>query len=132
MVLYIHLLWISLLYPPLPTAADPQADRILGHWLFPSKGSSMTVYRVGEQYFARVAEVDLAGEQNYGLVKERVLIRNLVYDGQGWSGGQLVHPKTGLELSVEVVMPHPQTINVTIYKGLKLLRRRFTMTRSAG
>lgn len=128
--LYRNLAWVVLVLSlSLGATTDPQADRILGHWLFPTKGSSVTIYRVGQQYFARVTEVDLAGEQNYGLVKESVLIRNLSYDGEGWSGGQLVHPKTGIHLSVEVAMVNPQAITVTIYKGLKLLRRRFTMTR---
>lgn len=127
-----NLAWIALvLCLLLGASTDPQADRILGHWLFPTKGSSVTIYRVGQQYFARVTEVDPAGEQNYGLVKETVLIRDLSYDGQGWSGGQLVHPKTGIHLSVEVAMVNSQEITVTVYKGLKLLRRRFNMTRKA-
>ncbi|NEU70314.1 DUF2147 domain-containing protein [Spirosoma agri] len=108
---------------------DQQADRLLGHWLFPSKGSSVNIFRVGNRYFARVAEVDQAGERNFGLVKDTVIIRNLRYDGQMWSDGQLIHPKTGIKLSVEVSMIDPQAIDVTIYKGIKLFHRRFNMTR---
>ncbi|MCK8495609.1 MULTISPECIES: hypothetical protein [Spirosoma] len=74
----------------------PQADQILGRWLFPSKGSSVEIYRIGARYFARVAEVDQAGEKNYGLVRDKPLIRNLTYDGQAWSAGELEHPKTGV------------------------------------
>ena len=62
--------------------ADQQGDQILGRWVFPSKGSSMDIYRAGNHYFARVAEVDKAGEKNYGLVKDNVIIRNLAYDGK--------------------------------------------------
>lgn len=112
--------------------SDQQSDRLLGHWLFPSRGSSVTIYRTGNRYFARVADVDKAGEKNFGLVKDTVIIRNLTYDGAAWSGGQLIHPKTGMSLSVEVVMDDPQTITVTIYKGIKLLHRKFIMTRKTG
>lgn len=111
--------------------SDQKADQLLGHWLFPSKGSGVIIYRTGTRYFARVAEVDPAGEKNFGLVKDTVLIRNLTYDGQLWSGGQLVHPKTGIRLGVEVGMNDPQSITVTVYKGIKLLRKKFIMTREA-
>ncbi len=89
------------------------------------------IYRTGNRYFARVTQVDKAGEKNFGLVEDAVIIRNLTYDGQAWSGGQLVHPKTGINLSVEVTMTDPQAITVTVYKGIKLLHRKFIMTRIA-
>lgn len=131
--MYGSLVWaVLLLFVLLAARADQQADRLLGHWLFPSKGSGVNIFRVGNQYFARVAEVDKAGEKNFGLVKDTVIIRNLKYDGEGWSDGQLIHPKTGIKLSVEVVMTDHQTISVTIYKGIKLLHRKFIMTRKTG
>lgn len=121
----------SLLVPLLllGARADQPADRLIGRWQFPTKGSSVDIYRQGDVYFARVARVDQAGEQNFGLVKDSVLIRDLRYDGAVWSGGRLIHPKTGISLSAEVQMPKPDAINVTIYKGIKLLHRKFTMTR---
>ncbi|WP_245878033.1 DUF2147 domain-containing protein [Spirosoma fluviale] len=109
--------------------ADQPADRLIGRWQFPSKGSSVDIYKKGSLYFARVAEVDQAGEQNFGLMKDSLLIYNLRYDGEVWSGGRLIHPKTGISLSVEVQMYRPQAIDVTVYKGIKLLHRKFTMTR---
>ncbi|WP_461067146.1 DUF2147 domain-containing protein [Spirosoma horti] len=108
---------------------DPPGDQILGRWLFPSQGSSVNIYRQGNRYFVRVAEVDQAGEKNYGLVKDSVLIRDLGYNGAEWTGGRLTHPKTGMSLSVEVRMEEPHALNVTIYKGIKLLRKTFVMTR---
>ena len=126
-------LWmVWLLFLTLGATSDQQADRLLGHWLFPSRGSSVIIFRTGNRYFARVAEVDKAGEKNFGLVKDNVIIRDLTYDGEAWSGGQLVHPKTGISLSVEVTMNDPQAITVTIYKGIKLLHRKFIMTRVTG
>ncbi|GAB3559906.1 hypothetical protein GCM10027577_53240 [Spirosoma fluminis] len=108
---------------------DSQADQIIGRWLFPSRGSSVDIFRKGDLYFVRVAEVDQAGEENFGLVKGAILIRDLHYDGEVWTGGQLIHPKTGMHLSAEVHMKESGTINVTIYKGIKLFHRKFTMTK---
>ncbi|GAB4019375.1 hypothetical protein GCM10028808_56920 [Spirosoma migulaei] len=108
---------------------DNQADQIVGRWQFPSRGSSVDIFRKGDFYFARVAEVDQAGEENFGLVKGAILILDLHYDGEVWTGGQLIHPKTGIHLSAEVHLAEPNAINVTIYKGIKLLHRKFTMTR---
>ena len=122
------LLWLLLL---LGARADQPADQLIGRWQFPTKGSSVDIYRQSGLYFARVAEVDQAGEQNFGLVKDSILIRNLRYDGKVWSGGRLLHPKTGISLSVEIEMPRPNVIDVIVYKGIKLLHRKFIMTRQA-
>lgn len=121
--------FILLLFLLTGAKADQQADRIIGRWQFPTKGSSVDIYRRGTLYYARVAEVDKAGEKNYGLMKDSLLIYNLRYDGQLWSGGRLVHPKTGISLSVEVHMLSPHAIDVTVYKGLKFLHKKFVMTR---
>lgn len=121
--------WSLLFFLMTGAIADQQADQLIGRWLFPSRGSSVDIYRRGNFYFARVAEVDKAGEANFGLVKDTLLIRNLRYDGQVWSGGQLTHPKTGISLSVEIHMLEPHAISVTVYKGIKLFHRKFIMTR---
>lgn len=113
------------------SSIDRTGDRILGRWLFPTKGSSVDVFRIGDRYFARVAEVDHAGQKNYGLAKDKILISNLAFDGQNWSEGELIHPKTGTHLDVELTMSDPQALTVTIYKGIKFLHKRFVMTRAA-
>lgn len=133
LIIYRNSLWTLLLSFLIPeVTAAQQADKLIGNWLFPTKGSSVTIYRQGNRYFARVAEVDQAGEENYGLVKGAILIRNLTYDGKDWSGGQLIHPKTGIKLSVEVSMDNPQEVTVMVYKGIKLFHRKFVMTRKEG
>lgn len=113
------------------SSSDRTGDQILGRWLFPSKGSSVDVYRAGNRYFARVAEVDHAGQKNYGLSKDKVLISNLSFDGRVWTDGTLIHPKTGTPLNVELHMSDPQTVTVTVYKGIKLLHKQFEMTRKS-
>ncbi|GAB3498280.1 hypothetical protein GCM10027341_19670 [Spirosoma knui] len=113
------------------SSADRTGDQILGRWLFPSKGSSVDVYRLGSRYFARVAEVDQAGQKNYGLAKDKVLISNLAFNGRVWTDGELIHPKTGTALDVELRMSDQQTMTVTLYKGIKLLHKKFDMTRKS-
>ncbi|MCX6217059.1 DUF2147 domain-containing protein [Spirosoma sp.] len=120
---------IALVFLLMGAKADQPADRLIGRWQFPSKGSSVDIYKQGGLYFARVAEVDQAGERNFGLMKDSLLIRSLQYNGEVWGGGRLIHPKTGISLSVEVEMQRPKAIDVTVYKGIKLLHRKFTMTR---
>lgn len=110
-------------------AVSYNADQILGRWLFPSKGSSVDIFRSGDHYFARVAEADLAGEENFGLAKNKILISDLTFDGRMWSGGELIHPKTGMRLDVELRLTNSQTITVVVYKAIKLIGKKFVMTR---
>jgi hypothetical protein len=113
------------------SSAERTGDMLIGRWLFPSKGSSVDVFKSDGMYFARVADVDPAGVKNFGLEKNRVIISNLTFDGKLWTGGELIHPKTGTQLDVELNMADPQRITVTIYKGFKFLHKKFDMTRQA-
>ena len=113
------------------SSTNHSADQILGRWLFPSKGSSVDVFRSGDRYFVRVAETDSAGEENFGLAKNKILISNLTFDGQVWSGGKLIHPKTGTHLDVELRLTDSQTITVLVYKTLKVFNKKFVMTRQS-
>ncbi|GAB3571627.1 hypothetical protein GCM10027578_30230 [Spirosoma luteolum] len=111
------------------SSTDRTGDVILGRWHFPSKGSSVDVYRSGNRYFARVAETDNAGIRNYGLAKDKIIMSNLEYDGQVWGGGELIHPKTGHHLDVELSLTETGGLRVLVYKGIKLLHKQFVMTR---
>lgn len=119
----------------LPSSGESSIERsgdiLIGRWLFPTRGSSVDVFKSDGRYFARVAEVDNAGVKNYGLEKNKILISNLTFDGKVWTGGELIHPKTGTQLDVELNMADPQRITVTIYKGIKFLHKKFDMTRQA-
>ena len=46
-----------------------------------------------------------------------------------WSGGELIHPKTGMRLDVELRLANSQTITVVVFKAIKLLNKKFVMTR---
>ncbi len=114
---------------PSESSTDRSADQIVGRWLFPSKGSSVDIFRSEGRYFVRVAETDSAGRTNFGLVKDSILISKLTFDGQTWSGGELIHPKTGMHLDVELRMNAPHSITVVVFKGLKFIGKKFVMTR---
>ncbi|GAB3999463.1 hypothetical protein GCM10028807_49730 [Spirosoma daeguense] len=111
------------------SSADRSADQILGRWLFPAKGSSVEVYRNGDRYFARIADVSQTGSQFFGLEKDQLLMRDLVFDGKSWSGGELIHPKTGQHFGIELKLVDAQTMTATVYKGCKWLHKEFVLTR---
>ncbi|MFD2570018.1 DUF2147 domain-containing protein [Spirosoma soli] len=125
--------WSLFLLVLLPVSAkaptDRTADQILGRWLFPGRGSSVEVYRAGDRYFGRIAEVSPAGKKEYGLTKNQLLFTDLMFDGSGWSGGQLIHPKTGNSFDVEIEMRDSRTLRAVVYKGWRLLHKEFVLTR---
>ena len=105
------------------------ADQILGRWLFPSQGSSVELYRNGDRYFGRVVEVSPMWQQQMGLAKNQLIMKNLTFDGRGWSGGELVNPKTGSRFGVELRMSDSRTLTASIFKGFRWLRKEFVLTR---
>ena len=111
------------------SSVDHTADQILGRWLFPAKGSSVEIYRSGDRYFGRIADVSLTGQQQFGLVKNKILLSNLLFDGDSWSGGELIHPKTGNHFSIELRLRDSRTLHATVYKGIRWIHKEFVLTR---
>lgn len=113
------------------SSVDHTADQILGRWLFPAKGSSVEIYRSGDRYFGRIADVSPTGQHQFGLVKNKVLLSNLIFDGNSWSGGELIHPKTGNRFSIELRLRDSRTLHATVYKGIRWIHKEFVLTRPA-
>jgi len=117
----------------LPTAggatADHTGDQILGKWLFPAKGSSVEIYRNGNQYFARIADVATRGVQEFGITKDKLLMKNLTFDGSTWSGGKLIHPRNGISFDVELHLLDPKTLEARVSKGFRFIGKEFVLTR---
>ncbi len=111
------------------SSVDRTADQILGRWQFPGRGSTIDVYRTGDRYYGRIAEVSPTGLKQFGLSKDQLLIINLSYDGKGWSGGELIHPKTGSHLDVEISLRDSKTASAIVYKGWRLLHKEYVLTR---
>ena len=111
------------------SSSDRTADQILGRWLFPAKGSSIEVYRSGDRYFGRIADVSATGQNQFGLAKNQLLISNLSFDGKNWSGGELIHPKTGTHFDIDIKMSDSQTLTATVYKGCRWVHKEFVLTR---
>lgn len=124
-------LLISLLLLPVAvqSSTDRTADQILGRWLFPAKGSSVEIYRSGDRYFGRIADVSPKGQQQFGLTRNKLLLSNLAFDGAGWSGGELIHPKTGNRFSIELRLHDSRTLQATVYKGVRWMNKEFILTR---
>lgn len=111
------------------SSTDRTADQILGRWLFQSQGSSIELYRTGNRYFGRVVEVSPMGQQQMGLAKNQLIVKNLTFDGRGWSGGELINPKTGNRFGVELRMRDSQTLTASVYKGFRWLHKEYVLTR---
>jgi uncharacterized protein (DUF2147 family) len=127
----LSLLFLSLWPITGNSSADHTADQILGRWLFPSQGSSVELYRSGDLYFGRVVDVSPVGEQQMGLVKDQLIMKNLTFDGRAWTGGELINPKTGNRFGVELSMRDSRTLTASIYKGFRWLRKEYVLTRQA-
>lgn len=121
-----------LLWPiAVESSTDRTADQILGRWLFPAKGSSVEIYRHGDRYYGRVADVSPVGQHQFGLAKNKLLLSDLAFDGTGWSGGELIHPKTGNRFGVELRLRDSRTLHATVYKGFRWINKEFVLTRPA-
>lgn len=122
---------LLLLLPPLlgNSSTDRTADQILGRWEFPGRGSTIDVYRTGDRYYGRIADVSATGSKNFGLEKNQLLIINLSFDGKGWSGGELIHPRTGNHLDVEISLRDSKTASAIVYKGWRWLHKEYVLTR---
>lgn len=113
------------------SSADQTADQILGRWLFPSQGSSIELYRNGNRYFGRVVEASPMGQRQMGLVNNQLIMKNLTFDGRGWSGGELINPKTGNRFGVELRMYDSRTLTASVYKGFRWLHKEYVLTRQS-
>ena len=111
------------------SSTDRTADQILGRWLFQSQGSSVELYRNGDRYFGRVVEASPLGQQQMGLAKDQLILKNLVFNGRCWSGGELINPKNGSHFGVELHMRDSRTLTASIYKGFRWLHKDYTLTR---
>lgn len=121
---------LLLLWPVVGNSSDDHtADQILGRWLFPSQGSSIELYRNGDRYFGRVVEVSPVGQQQMGLAKNQLIMKNLYFDGRSWTGGELINPKTGNRFGVELSLRDSRTLTASIYKGFRWLRKEYVLTR---
>ncbi len=108
-------------------ARNRSADLILGRWLFPARESTVEVYQEGGRYFGRIIAVGDAYKEK--MPENKLLFTDLVYSGTEWNGGKLIHPSTNTSYDVAIQLENPQTLNVTVYKGLRCLQRNYKLIR---
>ncbi len=110
-------------------STDSNADRILGRWLFPKKLTCVEIYRENGLYFGRMTQISGSCQASYGDIKDKVVLTNLSYAENGWSGGTMVHPSSGMKFSVDMRMSNANTIVATVYKGMRLFSKELILTR---
>ena len=110
-------------------STDSNADRILGRWLFPKKQTCVEIYRENGLYFGRMTQISGSCQASYGDIKDKVVLTNLSYAENGWSGGTMVHPSSGMKFSVDMRMANANTIVATVYKGIRMFSKELILTR---
>ncbi|MBO0933748.1 DUF2147 domain-containing protein [Fibrella aquatilis] len=110
-------------------STDSNADRILGRWLFPKKQTCVEIYRENGLYFGRMAQISGSCQASYGNISNKVVLTNLSYTDNSWSGGTMIHPSSGMKFSVEMHMSNPNTLVATVYKGMKMFSKELVLTR---
>lgn len=108
---------------------NPKSDRILGHWYFPKRESNIEIYRENGHYFAKILAVSEATVAKFGAMDNKLLLTNLSFAKNEWSGGQLIHPQTGNRFDVFLTLSDDNTLVITAYKGCRLFNKTYTLTR---
>ena len=107
----------------------PKSDRILGRWYFPDRDSNIEIYRENGRYFARILSVSEATATAFGPMDNKILLTNLSFTKNEWSGGELIHPQTGNHFDVFLTLANDDTLRITAYKGCRLFNRTYTLVR---
>jgi uncharacterized protein (DUF2147 family) len=110
-------------------STDAGADRILGRWLFPKKQTCVEIYRENGLYFGRMAEVSPSAAANYGNIRNKIVLANLSYSDNEWSGGSMIHPSSGARFNVAMRLNGPNTLVATVYKGVRFISKDLVLTR---
>lgn len=104
-------------------------DRIVGRWYFPTRESDIEIYRENGRYFAKIVAVSQATAAKFGEMANKMLLTDLTFTKNEWSGGQLIHPQTGNRFDVFLKLTNPNTLVITAYKGCRLFNKAYTLTR---
>lgn len=89
----------------------------------------MEIYRTGDQYFARIADVATRGVKEFGITKDKLLMKDLTFDGKTWSGGTLIHPRNGMNFDVELHLRDAKNLEARVSKGFRFIGKEFVLTR---
>lgn len=120
------LLTISYSAPP---KAPNAADALLGRWYVPSRQSTVEFFKKGDRYFARISEVGGSWKKNYANTQGKILLTNLQFTGAEWSGGEVIHPASGLRFDAALTLKNPNTVSAIAFKGIRFLHKEFIMVR---
>ena len=108
---------------------NPKSDRIVGRWYFPKRESNIEIYRENGHYFAKILAVSEATTAKFGAMDNKILLTNLSFTKNEWSGGELIHPQTGNHFDVFLTLSDDNTLLITAYKGCRLFNKTYTLVR---
>ena len=130
---------------PLAQAQSSKGDKILGLWLSETKEGKIQVYRVGNKYYGKLDwSKSMYGPDGKTLnkdtknsdknlrnrnLKDLVLLKDLTYDGEEYSGGTIYDPKNGSTYKCYMVLKGNDVLNIRGYIGISLIGRTSVWTR---
>ncbi|MDD3722317.1 MAG: DUF2147 domain-containing protein [Lutibacter sp.] len=115
------------------------AQSIVGKWKTiddetGKEKSIVEIYQVDGKIYAKIDQLLTKGEENKVCdkckgdnknkpIKGMVIIDGLTKDGDEWSGGKILDPKTGKEYKCYLALENPEKLKVRGYIGFALLGR---------
>ncbi len=126
-------------------AQHANGDNILGLWLSETKEGKIQVYRVGNKYYGKLVwSKSMYGPDGKTLnkdtknadknlrnrnLKDLVLLNDLVFDDDEYSGGTIYDPKNGSTYKCYMRLKGNDVLNIRGYIGISLIGRTSVWTR---
>lgn len=76
-----------------------------------------------------MAQISASCASSYGNISNRVVLTNLSYVENQWTGGTMIHPSSGAKFDVVMTMSNANTLVATVYKGIRLFSKELVLTR---
>jgi uncharacterized protein (DUF2147 family) len=108
-------------------AQSSPADRILGIWSTPNNESTVEIVKCGEAYCGSIKSMTTpkndahnsdASLRGRPLVGAQIMTGFLYSGSDTWSGGTLYAPARGKNLSPDLVLSGPDTLDIKVKMGM--------------
>jgi uncharacterized protein (DUF2147 family) len=124
--------------------AQVKPDDIVGIWKTPGHLSEIQIYKTGSKYYGKIVwekePNDSSGKPkkdlnnpNPGLrcrlLHGLVIIKNLCFDDDEWTGGEIYDPESGNDYKIKAELIDKNTLKIRGYIGISLIGKSSVWTR---
>lgn len=108
-------------------AQSSPADRILGAWSTPKQESTVQIVKCGDAYCGSIQSMKTPTNDEHNAdpsLRSRPLVGAQIMTGfqyagsNTWNGGALYAPRGGKNISPDIVLTTPDSLDIKIKKGL--------------